>query len=428
MKEEQLLNFSLADFHYNDNPCVLQPPEDFQQWLYHPKVQSAFGFFEQQLLQAPRAKSRVRSNFDGKEREIINLTSYNYLGLSTHPEVIEACKATLDKYGMGSSGAPLLSGTFDLHAELAHKLAQFKEQEACLLYSSGFGGNLGALQGILRKGDIAILDEKSHRSIVDGVSISGAKMVFFAHNDTQELEPLLEKYQKQRTLVLVEGVYSMDGDLVKLPEVSALCEAYGAGLFLDEAHSSLMFGANGRGVAEHFGLEHKIGVSFGTLSKSFGGVGGFICAQKQLIDYLKGYSAPWNFSCSIAPPIVGGLLKALEVATRDSSLRDKLWHNTRYFRKGLESMNLDLGLSESQVIPIIIGSSGELLLEMAQEVQSRGLFLQPVDYPAVPPQERRFRISVSSQLDEETIDEALNIIEDVIAHKLRKKAAKVQNS
>ena len=419
MKEEQLLNFSLADFHYNDNPNILQPPEDFQQWLYHPKVHSAFGFFEQQLLQAPKAKSRVRNNFDGKEREIINLTSYNYLGLSTHPEVVQACKETLDKYGMGSSGAPLLSGTFDLHAELADKLAQFKEQEACLLYSSGFGGNLGALQGILRKGDIAILDEKSHRSIVDGVSISGAKMVFFAHNNMQELEQLLEKHQKQRKLVIVEGVYSMDGDLVKLPEVSALCDAYEAGLFLDEAHSSLMFGPNGRGVAEHFGLEHKVGVSFGTLSKSFGGVGGFICADRQLIDYLKGYSAPWNFSCSIAPPIVGGLLKALEVATRDSSLRDKLWHNTRYFRQGLESMNLDLGLSESQVIPIIIGSSGELLLEMAREVQSRGLFLQPVDYPAVPPQERRFRISVSSQLDKQTIDEALNIIEDVIARKLK---------
>ncbi len=420
MKEDQLLNFSLADFHYNDNPNVLQPPEDFKQWLYHPKVRSAFGFFEQQLLRAPQAHSRVRSNFDGKERDIINLTSYNYLGLSTHPEVIQACKEALDKYGMGASGAPLLSGTFDLHVQLAEKLAQFKEQEACLLYSSGFGGNVGAIQGILRKGDIAIMDEKIHRSIVEGVVSSGAKMVFFPHNDIKNLEVLLEKYKAKRTLVLVEGIYSMDGDLVKLPEVSALCETYNAGLFLDEAHSSLIFGKNGRGVGEHFGLEDKIGVSFGTLSKSFGGVGGFICANQELIDYLKGYSAPWNFSCSIAPPIVGGLLKALEVATRDSSLRDKLWENTHYFRKGLEAMNLNLGHTESQVIPIIIGSSGETLLKMAYEVQRRGLFLQPVDYPAVPAHERRFRISVSSQLETETIDRALNIIEDVIAKGLVK--------
>ena len=377
-------------------------------------------FFEQQLLRAPQAHSRVRSNFDGKERDIINLTSYNYLGLSTHPEVIQACKEALDKYGMGASGAPLLSGTFDLHVQLAEKLAQFKEQEACLLYSSGFGGNVGAIQGILRKGDIAIMDEKIHRSIVEGVVSSGAKMAFFPHNDIKNLEALLEKNKAKRTLVLVEGIYSMDGDLVKLPEVSALCETYNAGLFLDEAHSSLIFGENGRGVGEHFGLEDKIGVSFGTLSKSFGGVGGFICANQELIDYLKGYSAPWNFSCSIAPPIVGGLLKALEVATRDSSLRDKLWENTHYFRKGLEAMNLNLGHTESQVIPIIIGSSGDTLLKMAYEVQRRGLFLQPVDYPAVPAHERRFRISVSSQLETETIDRALNIIEDVIAKGLAK--------
>ena len=421
MKEEQLLNYSLADFHYNDNPDVLQPPEDFKEWLYHPKVRDAFGFFEQQLLAAPCSHSRIRSNFDGIERDIINLTSYNYLGLSTHPEVIQACKDTLDKYGMGSSGAPLLSGTFDLHFELADKLAKFKEQEACLLYSSGFGGNIGAIQGILRKGDIAIVDEKIHRSIVDGITLSGAKMAVFPHNDIQGLERLLEKNKGKRTLVLVEGVYSMDGDLVKLPEISTLCQAYGVGLFLDEAHSSLIFGAHGRGVAEHFGLEKQVGISFGTLSKSFGGVGGFICANQELIDYLKGYSAPWNFSCSIAPPTVGGLLKALEVATRDSSLRDKLWENTCYFRTGLETLKLNLGLSQSQVIPIIIGSSGEMLLEMARDIQARGLFLQPVDYPAVPAHERRFRISVSSQLDKETIDQALNIIEDVIVKKLKHK-------
>lgn len=415
MKEEQLLNFSLADFHYNDNENVLQPPEDFKEWIYHPKVRSAFSFFEQQLLQAPKARSRVRSNFDNQDRDIINLTSYNYLGLSSHPEVIQAAKDGLDKYGLGASGAPLLSGTFDLHTEFARRLAEFKEKEACLLYSSGFGGNVGAIQGILRKGDFAIMDEKIHRSIVDGVTLSGAKMLFFAHNDMNELEALLEKHKGKRKMVFAEGVYSMDGDLAKLPEISELCEIHNAGLFLDEAHSSLIFGENGRGVGEHFHLEHKVGVSFGTLSKSFGGVGGFICANQEIIDYLKGYSSPWNFSCAISPPLVAGLMKGLEVATRDSSLRDKLWENTHYFRKGLEDLNLNLGLSASQVIPIIIGSSGETLLHMAHEVQKRGLFLQPVDYPAVPAHERRFRISVSSQLTKEDIDEALNIIEDVIA-------------
>jgi len=412
---DNILNYSLADFHFNDNPDVLSPPDDFEEWINHPKVSQCFSFFEQQLLEAPRVATRIHSNIDNKDHKIINLTSYNYLGLSTHPEVIQAAKEALDKYGLGSSGAPLLSGTFDIHIELANKLAEFKQKEDCLLYSSGFGGNIGAIQGIMRKGDIMILDEKCHRSLVDGGTLSGAKMLFFDHNSMESLEMMLEKSKGKRILVIIEGVYSMDGDLPKLPEIVELCEKYKAGIYIDEAHSTLMFGENGRGVAEHFGLEHKIGISFGTLSKSFGGVGGFVCTNKRLIRYLKGYSSPWNFSCAISPVISGGLIKALEVATRDSSLRDKLWENTAYLKKHLLEMELDLGDTESQVIPIIIGSSGEKLMNYAAQMQLRGLFLQPVDFPAVPAHSRRFRISASSQLTKQEMDETLNIIEDVIA-------------
>ncbi|HEQ72683.1 MAG TPA: aminotransferase class I/II-fold pyridoxal phosphate-dependent enzyme, partial [Spirochaetia bacterium] len=252
-------------------------------------------------------------------------------------------------------------------------------------------------------------------------TLSGAKMLFFKHNDMSSLEQMLEKCKGKRTLVCVEGVYSMDGDLVKLPEVIELCEKYNAGSFIDEAHSTLMFGPNGRGVAEHYGLEEKVGVSFGTLSKSFGGVGGFICSNARIIRYLKGYSSPWNFSCSISPPIVAGLMKSLEIATRDSSLRDKLWENTAYLKNHLAEMGLNLGGTESQVIPIIIGSSGELLYTLAAEIQKRGLFLQPVDFPAVPADARRFRISASAQLTKEEMDTTLQIIEDVIVPAVKKK-------
>ena len=409
------LNFSLADFFFNDSDNVLDPPTDFEEWINDPDVQRGYGFFEQKLLHAPTVHTEVESRFDGKRRKIINLTSYNYLGLSTHPEVLRAAKDAMDEYGLGASGAPLLSGSFDLHVEFARRLAEFKQKEDCLLYSSGLGGNLGAIQGLLRKGDAYILDEKCHKSLVDGGTLSGAKMYFFDHNDPSSLEELLEKVKGKRTLVAVEGVYSMDGDLVKLPEISAICEAYNAPTYIDEAHSTLMFGENGRGVAEHFGMEDKIGVSFGTFSKSFGAVGGFVCSNAKIIRYLKGYSSPWNFSCAPSPPIVGGLMKALEVATRDSTLRDTMWENVRYLKKGLDAMDLDLGGTESQVIPIIIGSSGEKLMRMAYEMQVRGLFLQPVDFPAVPAQARRFRISVSSQLTKEDMDTVLNIIEDVIA-------------
>ena len=289
-----------------------------------------------------------------------------------------------------------------------------------MLYSSGLGGNLGAMQGILRKGDFLIMDEKCHKSLVDGGTLSGARMLFFEHNNMASFEMMLEKAKGKRILVAVEGVYSMDGDLVKLPEVVELCKQYKAGLYVDEAHSTLMFGENGRGVGEHFGLEHEVGVSFGTLSKAFGGVGGFICSNAKIIRYLKGYSSPWNFSCAPSPAVIGGLIKALEVATRDSSLRDLLWENVRYLTENLRAMNLDLGDTESQVIPIIIGSSGEKLIRLATEIQRRGLFLQPVDFPAVPAHARRFRISASSQLTREQMDKALNIIEDVIAKDLHK--------
>jgi len=318
------------------------------------------------------------------------------------------------KYGLGSSGAPLLSGTFDIHTEFARRLAEFKQKEDCLLYSSGLGANVGAIQGIMRKGDYLILDEKCHKSLIDGGELSGAKLLFFAHNDMENLEMMLEKAKGSRTLVVVEGVYSMDGDLPKLPEILELCEIYKAGSYIDEAHSTLVFGENGRGVAEHFDVEDRIGISFGTLSKSFGGVGGFVCAKRRLIRYLKGYSSPWNFSCALSPALIGGLMKALEVATRDSSLKNALWANVNYMKKGLEGMGLNLGGSESQVIPIIIGHSGEKLMSYAESMQKRGLFLQPVDFPAVPAHARRFRISVSSQLKRREMDETFSIIEDVI--------------
>ncbi len=415
-----ILSFSLADFNFNDNPDVLAPPDDFQEWISHPKINAGFSFFEQQLLAAPKTRTEILSNIDNKKIKVINLTSYNYLGLSSHPEVLQAAKEALDKYGLGASGAPLLSGTFDLHVKFAKMLADFKQQEDCLLYSSGLGGNYGAIQGILRKGDVFILDEKSHKSLVDGGTLSEAKMLFFEHNNIDSLNMMLERSKGKRILVAVEGVYSMDGDLVKLKEVVEACEPYKAGIYIDEAHSTLIFGEKGRGVAEHFHLEDKMGVSFGTLSKSFGGVGGFVCSNAKLIRYLKCYSSPYNFSCAPSPPIVAGLIKALEIATRDSSLRDKLWENVDYFKKQLLDMNLNLGNTESQILPIIIGPSGEKLFQLAAEVQKRGLFLQPVDFPAVPANSRRFRISVSSQLTKEDIDEACNIIEDVIVKGLKK--------
>ncbi len=420
--KDKALSFSLADFFFNDSKSVLTPPADYLEWIDNPRVQEGFAFFHQQLLEAPRAVTTIRSNFDGKVRKVINLTSYNYLGLSTHPEVIEAVIEGVKKYGLSASGAPHLSGTFDINVKFSQMLADLKQKEDAIIFSSGLGGNVGAIQGLMRKGDLLVMDEKCHKSLVDGGTLSGAKMIFFKHNDMKHVAEILEKNKGMRTLVVVEGVYSMDGDLVKLPELVQVTDQYpDIAIYMDEAHSTLMFGKEGRGVGEHFGLEHKIGVSFGTLSKSFGGVGGFVASNERIIHYIRGYASPYNFSCAPSPAVVCGLIKSLEVATRDSTLRDKMWENTNYFKKACLDMRLDLGGTESQVIPIIIGSDGEMLFEMAKEAQLRGLFLQPVDFPAVPAHSRRFRISMSSQLTKEDMDTALNIIEDVIAKKLKAK-------
>lgn len=414
------LDYCLADFFYNDNPNILEPPSDFEEWANDPDVAYSYRFFSQQLLSAPTAQTEILSSIDNTRRTVINMTSYNYLGLATHPEVIAAAKAALDKYGLSSSGSPALSGTLDLHTKFARKLAEFKQKEDCVLYSSGLGGNMGAIQAIMRKGDVLILDEKSHRSLVDGGTLAKAKMLFFDHNDPNSLEIMLKKAAGKRALVAVEGVYSMDGDLVDLPNIHQLCKQYNVPIYLDEAHSSLVFGKTGRGVAEHFGLMDGIGVSFGTLSKAFGGVGGFVCSNERITRYIRGYSSPWNFSCAPSPVVIGGLIKAFEVATRDSSLRDALWRNTKYLKDNLKRLNLNIGKTESQVIPIIIGSSGRQLFRLAEGIQRRGLFLQPVDFPAVPAHERRFRISVSAQFTKEQMDTALNIIEDVIVADLKK--------
>jgi glycine C-acetyltransferase len=418
MKDIDPLKFSLADFGWNDNPDVLAPPEDFRQWAEVPDIAMGMSLYEQPLQGSPRPRTRIRNGFDGQQRDIINLTSYNYLGLSTHPEVVEAAKQAADEYGLGAAGAAMLSGTFDLHEKFAAALAEFKQKDACMLFSSGLGGNMGAMQGLLRKGDVLVMDAKCHRSIIDGATLSGATLASFAHNDAEHLNKVLDKYAGKRRLIVVEGVYSMDGDLCDLPAIVEVAEAHGVPIYCDEAHSSLLFGEHGRGIPEHFGLEEAVGISFGTLSKSFGGVGGFVCANAPIIRYMKYYASPFQFSCALPPPIVAGMLKSLEVATRDSTLRDELWENVAYFRKNLDTLNLNMGDSASQIIPIIVGSDGRQLYSMAVECQRRGLFLQPVDFPAVEAHARRFRISVSSQLSKADIDEACTIIEDVIAKPL----------
>lgn len=408
------IDFSLADFYDTDNPNVLAPPTDFDEWVKDPLVQRGLAFFEQPFTAAAAPRTTIIDPQTGKERSMINLTSYNYLGLLHHPEVKQAVIDGVMKYGCGAAGAPKLSGTFVEHHLLCEEMARFKHAGGCMVFSAGVMGNIGGISGLMRKGDVIVMDALAHQSAIDGAKLANCKIELFKHNDANHLADLLKKHDGKRRLIYIEGVYSMDGDLCDLPAIADVSARTGVPMYVDEAHSTLMFGENGRGVGEHFDLEDSIGVSYGTYSKAFGNVGGYICAAAETINYIKCYATTYLFSCSPPPAVVCGIRKSLEVATRDNSLREKLWANTKYFKDRLLGMNLNLGDTQSQVLPIIVGLGREELFRMADALQRKGLFLQPVDYPAVDPGSTRFRISMSAAYDQPMMDEALNIIEDVI--------------
>jgi 8-amino-7-oxononanoate synthase len=412
--------YSLADFYFTDTDDPLVPPPEFEQWYRDGAW--AFALFEPEMQGAVEPVMKI--NRGGKSRTVVNLSSYNYLGLASHPEVIDAGKRALSKYGTGACGSPMLSGMTDLHRELEHRLVQFTGHEDVMLFNSGFGGGLGTLTGILRRGDLALLDEKCHLCLIDGVKLAKAKLQFFPHNDAAALDELLSKTDGRRRLIVVEGVYSMDGDTAKLPELLEVANRHGVGVMIDEAHSILALGERGRGCVEHYGLPPSaVGLQYATFSKSFAHAGSFVAGKRELIRYLRHYVNAYAFSCALPPAVVGGLLKALELGTRDNSLREKLWANVRYFRAGARSLGLDLGESDSQVFPIIIGGDRKLLYEQCIAMNEAGLFLAPVDYPSVPEDSLRYRVAITAAHEFVDLDRALQILEDTVVKALRESGA-----
>ena len=409
--------YSLADFYFTDTSDPLVPPPEFGKWTRDGAW--AFELFEPEMLGAVEPVMKIHRA--GKARTVVNLSSYNYLGLAAHPEVIEAGKRALARYGTGACGSPMLSGMTDLHRQLEHELVRFTGHEDVMLFNSGFGGGLGTLTGVLRKGDMAVLDEKCHLCLVDGVKLAKAKLQFFKHNDPEALDEALTKGEGRRRLVVLEGVYSMDGDTAKLPELLEVCERHGVGVMIDEAHSILAFGARGRGCVEHYGLPPTaVGLQYATFSKSFAHAGSFVAGKRELIKYLRHYVNGYAFSCALPPVVVGGLRKALELATRDDSLRTKLWANVAHFHAGARSLGLDLGDSDSQVFPIIIGGDRQMLYEQCIAMNEAGLFLAPVDYPSVPEDSLRYRVAVTAAHETVDLDRALNILEDTLVAALRR--------
>lgn len=410
-------NLSLGDFVVGESADPLTPPAGFTEWRHA-------GAWEAQLYEPNMlgsADARTHIEYDGKSQPVINLCSYNYLGLANHPEVVAAAGDALKKYGIGACGSPTLSGMTDLHRQLEHAIADFLGREDAMLFNSGFGGALGTISGLLRKSDVAIMDNRSHLSLRDGAVLSRCRLDRFEHNDAASLDDALTRRKGKRLLVIIEGIYSMDGDFAALDELLAVSEAHGASVFIDEAHSMLACGANGRGAAEHFGVEHRIPLIYGTFSKAFGALGGFVAGPLETLDYLRLYAHPYVYSCALPPVVVAAILKALEIAKQQPELRTRLWENADYFRAQLNGLGIDTGASTTYIMPLVVADRSRMY-RLGHQLRQQGLWVAPVDYPAVPEDRICFRACVTANHTRADLDEALNILEETLVPDLLQKA------
>ena len=400
---------SLSNFLAGESNDPLQAPASFTNWM---RVGAwAVELYEPELLASADARTLI--NYGGKPRSVINLCSYNYLGLANHPEVLVAAHEALRTHGLGACGSPMLSGMTDLHRELERRVAKFLGREDAMLFNSGFGGALGTISGLLRKTDVALLDNRSHLSLRDGAVLSRCRTEKFEHNDPASLDTALSRQGGRRQLVIVEGIYSMDGDFGNLPELLGVAQSHGASVFIDEAHSILACGEHGRGAAEKFGVEEHVPLVYGTFSKAFGALGGFVAGSKETLQYLRFYAHPYVYSCALPPVVIAAILKALELGTEQPELRTQLWENADYFHAQLRSLGLDAGASTTYVMPIVIGDR-ERMYRLGHELRRRGLWVAPVDYPAVPQHKICFRACVTAKHTRADLDEALNILADTL--------------
>ncbi len=347
---------------------------------------------------------------DGKPR--VNLGSNNYLGLTHHPEVIAAAKRALDKYGTSCTGSRFLNGTLDLHVEAERRLAEFVGKPAALVFSTGYQTNLGVIATLVGKDDVVIIDKLNHASIVDGCRMAFGETLRFRHNDLEDLERALQRAEDRGKLVVVDGVFSMEGDIVDLPGVVGVCQRYGARLMVDDAHAMGVLGPTGAGTAEHFGLTDRVDLIMATFSKSFASIGGFIAGEFEVIDYLKHHARSLIFSASIPPAAIATVLAALEVMKREPERRQRLWENARFLLKGLKELGYDTGDTRTPIIPVIIGDN-LTTFRFWRELFDEGVYGNPVIAPAVPEGTARIRLSCMAIHTEAQLSFALEKLQRV---------------
>ncbi len=339
----------------------------------------------------------------------INLASNNYLGFAQDQQVIEAARKALDQYGFGLGGGRMLY-SMPVLQELEKRLAAFKQREAAVVCQTGYDTNLTALWTLTGEGDVIISDASNHASIVDSTRLSRAERRIYTHNDLEALEQQLQASQRARTILIVtDGVFSMDGDLAPLPDIVTLAERYGALVYVDDAHGDGVLGKRGSGIVEHFGLHGRVAIEMGTLSKALGGVGGFVAADQEIVNYLFQRSRPFIFSTGHLPPMIAaGLLAALDLLAAQPERLERLWENTRFFRSGLQQLGLSTGVSVTPIIPIMFGDES-IAVQFSQEIRAAGIYAQAFTYPVVPQGKARIRCIVSAAHSQEDLATALDV-------------------
>lgn len=362
-----------------------------------------------QRLRELQSDCAAVSRFDG--REVINLASNNYLGLTNHPKLVEAAIAATRQFGVGSGAVRTISGTMTLHMELERRIAAFKHTEAAVVFQSGFTANSGTVSAILGPEDHIISDELNHASIIDGCRLSRAKIHLFPHKNVEVAEQKLRDLADKpgRKLLITDGVFSMDGDIGPLPALVEIAERHGAIMMVDDAHSSGVLGRNGRGTVDHFGLHGRVHIQVGTLSKAIGALGGYVCGSRDLIDYLYHRGRPFLFSTSHPPSVAATCLAAFDLLEQEPERIENLWANTRYFKQALADAGFQIGTSETPITPIMVGEAATAH-HFSRELFEEGLLATGIGFPTVPQDKARIRTIVTAAHTKQQLDQALEIL------------------
>ncbi|MBI0580578.1 glycine C-acetyltransferase [Neobacillus cucumis] len=350
-----------------------------------------------------------------KGKELVNLSSNNYLGLATDERLKQAAKEAIEQYGVGAGAVRTINGTLKLHVELEKKLAEFKHTEAAIAYQSGFNCNMAAISAVMDKNDAILSDELNHASIIDGCRLSKAKIIRFNHSDMEDLRARAKEAKESglynKIMVITDGVFSMDGDVALLPEIVKIAEEFDLITYVDDAHGSGVLG-EGAGTVKHFGLSDKIDFQIGTLSKAIGVVGGYVAGKKNLIDWLKVRSRPFLFSTSLTPADVAASKKSIEILMESTELNQKLWENGNYLKKGLKELGFNIGNSETPITPCIIGDES-LTQAFSKRLNEEGVYAKAIVFPTVPQGTGRVRNMPTAAHTKEMLDKAISIYEKV---------------